>query len=338
MAKRRVVKKKSNKNSVISYIFWSVGALVVLAAIFGAGYFLGFEEAQSSAQKSIQQERMKQERLLKQLKTVTTLPTHEKTQQKKLQHVLAENQQKYQNTAQHEYATVNGATKPPKPYKRVVKKSTSRPKLAIIIDDVSFARDVREIKGLKIPLTMSFLPPNRIHPNSAKLAAKEPYYMVHLPMEAMNFPSAEPLTLKVNNSQQEILAEVQKVKKLFPRVQYINNHTGSKFTSNERAMNRLMFALQREKIGFIDSRTTAKTKVPLVMKNYGLNYISRDVFLDHDSNVAAIKKQIARAVKIAKTHGSAIAIGHPHKETIQALAESKQLLREVQLVRIDSLI
>lgn len=338
MAKRRVVKKKSKNSNIISYIFWSVGALLVLGAIFGAGYYFGYEDAQVASQKNMQKERMKQERLLKKLQTVSSLPKKQEQQKEKLHHLLKKNQPTYQNSAKHEYATQNGVATPPKPYKREPKKTTQRPKLAIIIDDVSFARDVRELKRLHIPLTMSFLPPNKIHPNSAKLAAKEPYYMVHLPMEAMNFPSAEPLTLQVNSSQKEILEEVKKVKKLFPRVAYINNHTGSKFTSDERAMNRLIFALQRENIGFIDSRTTAKTKVPVVMKNYGLNYISRDVFLDHESTVPAIKKQIIRAVKIAKTHGSAIAIGHPHKETIQALLESKAILNEVELVRIDALI
>ena len=338
MAKRRVVKKKSKGTSVISYIFWSVGIVIVLALIFGAGYYIGYEEAQARMEKSLKDEHQKMAQLLSKKKTPTTLPVHETTQKKQLKSVLDKNQLIYNETAKHEYATGSGEVKPPKPYKRVVKKSVYKPKLAIIIDDVSFARDIREIKRLHIPLTMSFLPPNKIHPNSATLAAKEPYYMVHLPMEAMNFPSPEPLTLKVDSSQKEISDEIKTVKRLFPKVKYINNHTGSRFTSDERAMNRLIFALQREHIGFIDSRTTADTKVPIVMKNYGLKYISRDVFLDHDPSVSAIKKQIKRAVEIAKTHGSAIAIGHPHKETLQALAESSKVLQEVQLVRIDGLI
>jgi len=338
MAKRRIVKKKTTQNRMLNYISWSIGGLLLLVAIFGIGYYVGFEDANVSAQKSVQKERAKTKKLLEKINTATTLPVKKTTQKKQLKSVLDKNQNRYAKSAKHEYATKNGNAKPPKPYKREVKKSVNKPKLAIIIDDVSFARDVREIKKLHIPLTMSFLPPNTIHPNSAHLAANEPYYMVHLPMEAMNFPSAEPLTLMVDNTQQEILHEVEKVKRLFPRVAYINNHTGSRFTSDERAMNRLMFALQREHIGFIDSRTTAQTKVPLVMKNYGLKYIARDVFLDHDSSVAAIKVQIARAVKIAKKHGSAIAIGHPHKETLQALSESSALLNEVELVRIDSLI
>jgi polysaccharide deacetylase 2 family uncharacterized protein YibQ len=184
---------------------------------------------------------------------------------------------------------------------------------------------------------MAFLPPNRFHPDSARLAAKEPYYMVHLPMEAQNFGRPEPITLLVDDSEEKIIERIEKIKELFPKVRYINNHTGSKFTSDEQAMNRLVYALKKEKISFIDSRTTAKTKVPQVMKNFGLPYIGRDIFLDHDPDVNSVKRQIKRAVKIAKSHGLSVVIGHPHKKTLQALRESKELLQSVELVRIDDI-
>ncbi|WP_414718068.1 divergent polysaccharide deacetylase family protein, partial [Sulfuricurvum sp. UBA5598] len=38
-----------------------------------------------------------------------------------------------------------------------------------------------------------------------------------------------------------------------------------------------------------------------------------------------------------KRHGSAVAIGHPRPDTIRALRESKELLNEVRLVRIDQI-
>ena len=98
-----------------------------------------------------------------------------------------------------------------------------------------------------------------------------------------------------------------------------------------------VFALKKHNINFIDSRTTADTKVPKVMQNYGLEYVARDVFLDHEADKEYIKNQIKTAVKLAKSHGSAIAIGHPHANTILALRESKQLLKEVDLVYVNKL-
>jgi hypothetical protein len=44
-------------------------------------------------------------------------------------------------------------------------------------------------------------------------------------------------------------------------------------------------------------------------------------FLDDVQDVAAIRKQLELAMRGAKERGTAIAIGHPHAETLQALRE-----------------
>ncbi|MDQ7062364.1 MAG: divergent polysaccharide deacetylase family protein [Sulfurimonas sp.] len=205
------------------------------------------------------------------------------------------------------------------------------------MDDVSVKSQVNAIHSLGLNLTMSFLPPSAARPKSAKLASKEDFYMVHLPMEAQNYSAEEPNTLRITHSQSQISSRVQEIKKLFPKVRYINNHTGSKYTSSEIAMNRLIMALNANNISFIDSRTTAQTKVPKVMKNFGLKYVARDIFLDHHMDKPYIMSQIKRAIKIAKAEGIAIAIGHPHKNTILALYESKKLFKDVDLVLINKI-
>jgi polysaccharide deacetylase 2 family uncharacterized protein YibQ len=40
---------------------------------------------------------------------------------------------------------------------------------------------------------------------------------------------------------------------------------------------------------------------------------------------------------MAKKKGYAIAIGHPHKVTMQALASAKEIFKDVELVYIDEL-
>jgi len=161
---------------------------------------------------------------------------------------------------------------------------------------------------------------------------------VHLTMEAMHFNKEEPFTLRVSDSQETILRRIHDLRVLFPKVRYINNHTGSKFTSNKQAMQKLIYALQRNHIKFIDSRTTAQTKAPIVEKSFGLKYMARDVFLDHHNDKAYILKQIRQAIRVAKAHGYAIAIGHPHKNTLEALYESRKLLnKEVDLVLINKI-
>ena len=95
--------------------------------------------------------------------------------------------------------------------------------------------------------------------------------------------------------------------------------------------------MKKENINFVYSRTTAQTKAPKVMKNLGLSYVARDVFLDHSSDKKSIKKAIKKAIKIARLHGTAIAIGHPHANTLLALHESKKLFKDVELVYINRL-
>jgi hypothetical protein len=103
-------------------------------------------------------------------------------------------------------------------------------------------------------------------------------------------------------------------------------------------MKRLIYALQKNHISFIDSRTTAQTKAAMVEKSFGLKYVARDVFLDHHMDKPYILKQIKQAIKVAKAHGHAIAIGHPHKNTLEALYESRKLLnKEVDLVLINKI-
>ena len=49
-------------------------------------------------------------------------------------------------------------------------------------------------------------------------------------------------------------------------------------------------------------------------------WIGRDIFLDNQETVAAVRAQLAKTEQVAKKQGYAVAIGHPHDATIDALA------------------
>ena len=339
MAKR---KKRSSKNSskLLVYIAWALAIVALVMSILVVGYYFGYVDAKQKIEKK---EKVKQKKIVSALKKLEkeTLSSVNK----RLQNVLKKEQKKkeYLHNIPNKYVSAshefdNKTLKnPPKGPSRTSRLVGGKPKLAIIIDDVCVRSQIEAIKKLHIPITMSFLPPSPARPNSAKLASHEKFYMVHLPMEAMNWNKEEPFTLHATDSQQVISKRIKEIKKLFPKVKYINNHTGSKFTSNEMAVNRLIYALNTQHIHFLDSRTTAETKVPKVMKNYGFKYMARDVFLDHHPDKAYVISQIKRAIKIAKSHGTAIAIGHPHVNTLEAIKESKALFKDVELVQVDKL-
>jgi len=320
MSKRKR-RKKNSSSKILKYIAWFLALIALILSSVVIGYYFGYSDGNS---KVIKNERKKVQKIL---------PKKQKSVNKRLQEVLKKEVHHEYISADHELDFKKSAPIP-KAAKKPTILATTKPKLAIVIDDVSTQKQVKEINGLGLVLTKSFLPPSAARPNTPKLAAHAKFYMVHLPMEALSFRAEEPHTLRITDTQEKISDRIKQIKQWFPRVKYINNHTGSKFTANEVAMNKLIYALKSNDINFVDSRTTAKTMAPKVLKNFGLKYVSRDVFLDHEMNVAYVRSQIKKAIKFAKVHGNAIAIGHPHPNTLQALRESKKLFKDVQLVYI----
>jgi polysaccharide deacetylase 2 family uncharacterized protein YibQ/Na+-transporting methylmalonyl-CoA/oxaloacetate decarboxylase gamma subunit len=216
-------------------------------------------------------------------------------------------------------------------------KVNTKPKLAIIIDDVSFKHEVNKILNLGFEVTMAFLPPTAQHKNSAKIAKDIPFYMIHFPLEAMSFKYSEKNTLKINDSYNVILNRVKQLHMLFPNATYTNNHTGSKFTSNTKAMQKLMRALKQYNFSFVDSKTTIKSVAKQTASEYNIPFLARNIFLDNKQDKDYIQTQIIRVVHIAKKDGFAIAICHPRRITLKTLKASKHLFKDVQLVLINQL-
>ncbi len=214
---------------------------------------------------------------------------------------------------------------------------SNRPKLAIIIDDVTTQYQVNQTKKLGYTTTLAFMPPTPNHPHSAQIAKNLPFKIIHFPMEASTYKGEEKNTLRVTDSYETIEKRVAQVRKWYPDVKYTNNHTGSKFTSDEKAMDRFFRALVKYDFIFMDSRTTAKTVAKKMAKKYGMPYIVRNVFLDNEQDFGYIQNQLKKAIKIAKKNGSAIAICHPHSITMKVLRESKHLLEGLELVYLNQL-
>lgn len=113
-----------------------------------------------------------------------------------------------------------------------------------------------------------------------------------------------------------------------PEADGVNNHQGSQATSNATLMDELMPVLKDAGVFYIDSRTTAATVAYDTAKCDGVKTGFRNVpFLDDVQKVAAVKRQLLIAIHGAKEKGEAIAIGHPHPATLQAL---RQVLPEAK--------
>lgn len=244
-----------------------------------------------------------------------------------------------------EYKDVKDNTKTKVEEKLIVtKKDTfiydkkSKPKIAIVIDDVTTQAQKDKILNMGYKVNMAFLPPTKTHPNSAKIALNLPFYMIHFPMQASSaFKGEEPNTLKITDSYETIEKRVKQLREWYPNAIYTNNHTGSVFTENEEAMDKLFRALKKYNFIFVDSRTSNKSVVKKYASKYGMPYIVRNTFIDNERNYQYIQNQLKKAIELAKKNGYSIAIGHPHNVTLEVLKNSKHLFKDVEPIFINQL-
>ena len=220
---------------------------------------------------------------------------------------------------------------------KILHKKKSLPRVVIIMDDVRSPEQGRLIKQLPVKVTPSIFPVTSDHPDTQEVAAMFNCFMVHTPMEALNYPREEKNTLKTDDTFETIDRKIAEIKRDFPKLTAINNHTGSRFTSDDAAMDRLFCALRKYDIRFIDSRTCPDTAAAAIGKLYGQKVYSRNVFLDNVDDVQAILARLRETVRYAKKHQLAIAICHPKPATFEALMRSKKLLKGVQVVGVDAL-
>lgn len=255
--------------------------------------------------------------------------------------IAHENESKRQELSEvHDYErSLKESGKPARPNEVVRKKypEGTTPKLAIIIDDVSFAWQTRSIKEIPYKVTPSFFPPTKGHPDTVRLSHDFEFRMIHLPMESKNYSSPEPDTLNAVDSSEVIEKRIKRIKEWFPEIIYYNNHTGGSYTADYNAMDRLVKVMKEHGLVFVDSRTAGNSKAPEITKKYNMFLYSRDVFLDNSLDKNLIRVQLKEAVAKAKKHGYAIAIGHPHKNTLEVLKESQDLLEGVDMVYLKDL-
>jgi len=100
----------------------------------------------------------------------------------------------------------------------------------------------------------------------------------------------------------------------------VNNHMGSILTSNPKIMNWVMEEISKHNFYFLDSRTSASSVAAKTAESFKIPNLSRDIFLDHKQTRKFIQKQFLTLLDIARKKGTAIAIAHPHKVTIDYLS------------------
>jgi polysaccharide deacetylase 2 family uncharacterized protein YibQ len=215
-------------------------------------------------------------------------------------------------------------------------------RIALVIDDMG--ADMRSSeKAILLPqsVTLSFLPFAPRTREQAKIARERGHeVLLHMPMEPRGHESPGNGALMVDLPLAELQARLETALASFTGFDGINNHMGSKFTAYAEGMEMVIDALKERNLFFLDSRTSGQTVGLKIAQAKGLPAISRDVFLDDDPSPAAVRRQLETAERVARRKGRAVAIGHPHHATIDAIEAwvPGATARGIELVPVNHLV
>ena len=185
-------------------------------------------------------------------------------------------------------------------------------KLFVIIDDVGYSLDdLSQFLELDIPLTFAILPNLEHSLAAAELILQHDHqYILHLPMEPLDRSLIDPQAILVSDSDQIVRNKIIAMTASLPNIQGVNNHMGSRASSDERIMRILFEQLKAQDLFFVNSRTSADAIRHEMADEIGLAYLERHLFLDHVTHPQAIAIALAQGTAQALASGEAVLIGH----------------------------
>ncbi len=199
-----------------------------------------------------------------------------------------------------------------------------KPKIVFVIDDIGEHDKLKnELAKLGSKVTYAILPLRDFSLYFNEQGKRQHADVIlHLPLETVHtdkFPGRGLITEAMSDD--EILSGLRRDLASVPGHVGVNNHMGSKGTSDRRLMTIILGELKRERLFFFDSHTTSRSVAPEICHAIGLPFLKCGIFLDNDNAVTAIKAQLMELRRIARGQGTAIAIGHYRKNTLDVLGE-----------------
>lgn len=220
----------------------------------------------------------------------------------------------------------------------VARRRETRPKLALVIDDLGYSRNnvVKEILSIDLPLTIAVLP---LLPHSTfalEFAQKKgKCTILHLPMEPDEQQGSDLAMVASDMNELAIERLVERYIQSLPGIEGVNNHQGSRATADRRVMETVLDVVKDYGLFFFDSLTSNKSVAYNTARDLGVRTARNSVFLDADTEDAEVVEQrIRRLVSTARQRGSAVGIGHPQRWTLEAIRNIELYLKntDVELV------
>ena len=197
--------------------------------------------------------------------------------------------------------------------------------IVLIIDDFGYRNDLISdgFLNLDVPITCAIIPghsQSRIFAKKAVAAGQE--VIIHMPMESTVLTAGEEeYKIKTGMTSEEIEWRINEVLKEIPEAVGMNNHQGSKATTDGKIMSVVASVLKGRDKYFLDSRTAPNTVGEESMRSIGVPTASRHVFLDNNPSINEISAQFDELVAFANKRGLGIGIGHAKPNTLKVLQD-----------------
>lgn len=209
----------------------------------------------------------------------------------------------------------------PMPSSSPEKPHTGPLRLAIIVDDGGYGGWItEEILAMPNTLTLSILPHAPYSYETARRATELGFeVMLHMPMENVSGKTTYPGEITVTMDAEQMLDLTNQALADVPGAVGINNHTGSKFTSNADAMRTWLGLIKDSGYFFVDSRTSKYACAYEVADEMEIPSAENELFLDHVPAPGLIRARFKEIIEIVKRRGEAICICHFRKNTVPVL-------------------
>lgn len=214
----------------------------------------------------------------------------------------------------------------------VSQEKTVKGRIAFIIDDFGYSKNIiAQYRKVDIPLTFAVLPYLPYTAEAAETGYQDGRKIIlHMPLEALNSGAREEkVVISSAMSDEEMRTQIVKMLANVPRVIGVNNHQGSKATTDPRLVRILLSVLGERGYFFIDSRTSNRSIAFDTARQLGILTGENRLFIDNKNDVAVIKEKIREAALLASREKAVIAIGHARPATAEALVQMKGELSDM---------
>jgi len=216
--------------------------------------------------------------------------------------------------------------------------------IALIIDDFGdrWNSFIERFFELGADITVSVIPGQKMSREVARRVMERRFELIlHLPMEPLDQSiRSDDFMIMQGMSGRRIRDILQRSLDGVPGVLGINNHMGSRTTSDQETMERFLAEVKALNLFFVDSRTTASSLGYTLAQTMGVPSIQRDVFIDVNNDEESIRRSLWELARLSGTRGYAVGIGHCRRKTLAVLEEevSKIQARGYRFVPVSRLV